>query len=351
MTAASWRQARTILCVRLDSLGDVLMCTPAMRALRAGGASLTLLGSPSGVAALPHIPELDDALVCEAPWMKHAPRPSDLLDIARQLRARRFDAAVIFTSYSQSALPAAMLCLLAGIPLRLAHCRENPYHLLSDWRPDPEPQAGLRHEVRRQLDLVASVGYGTARTGLSFALRGADLASSRERLAGLGIGPGRPWILLHPGASAASRRYPPAHWAQLLRLLARRWRHPLVFTGSADEADLIAEIRRAAGMLGHSLAGQLNLGQLGAAIALARVVVANNSGPAHMAAALGTPLVQLYALTNPQHAPWQVETRVLFHDVPCRMCYKSVCAQGHHACLRGVAPDRVLAAVADLLGE
>ena len=83
----------------------------------------------------------------------------------------------------------------------------------------------------------------------------------------------------------------------------------------------------------HSLAGQLGLADLAALIALAPVLVTNNTGPAHVAAAVGTPVVDLYALTNPQHTPWGVPSRVLFHDVPCKFCYKSVCPERHHDCL------------------
>jgi ADP-heptose:LPS heptosyltransferase len=90
---------------------------------------------------------------------------------------------------------------------------------------------------------------------------------------------------------------------------------------------------------------------LGAAIRLASVMVSNNTGPAHMAAAIGTPLVDLYALTNPQHTPWQVEHRLLFHDVACRYCYKSVCPEGHHDCLAKVDPLQVADAVCSLLAS
>jgi ADP-heptose:LPS heptosyltransferase len=68
-----------------------------------------------------------------------------------------------------------------------------------------------------------------------------------------------------------------------------------------------------------------------------------------VAAAVGTPVVELYALTNPQHTPWQVRSRVLFQDVPCRFCFKSICPAGHHECLAGVAPERVVEAVLELL--
>jgi lipopolysaccharide heptosyltransferase II len=353
MSAAGWDSARHILCIRLDSLGDVLMCTPAMRAVKHARArpTVTLLTSGCGAAVAPYVAEIDAAIEYAAPWMKSSAPHEVVLDaeFIAALAARRFDAAVIFTSYSQSALPAALLCYLAGIPLRLAHCRENPYQLLSDWITDPEPQALVRHEVRRQLDLVASVGWRTDDARLSFAVRDVDLAAVRRRLERAGIDADQPWILLHPGASAASRRYPPEHWSAAIGALARRTACPMVLTGEAQEAPLIDQIRERCGVAVHSLAGQLDLGQLGAAIRLAAVVVSNNTGPAHMAAAIGTPLVALYALTNPQHTPWQVENRLLFHDVPCRFCYKSVCPQGHHDCLRKIAPEQVADAVCSLL--
>ena len=349
----SWHQARKILCVRLDSLGDVLMCTPAIRAVRQScpGSAVTLLSSRSGAAAAPFVGELDDVIEYAAPWMKSSAPHDAVVDMAfaAALAARGFDAAIIFTSYSQSALPAAMLCYLAGIPLRLAHCRENPYQLLTDWVADPEPDRLVRHEVQRQLDLVASIGCRTDDARLSFALQERDLDVVRLRLHYAGIDPRRPWILLHPGASAPSRRYPPELWATTIGLLAQRPGLPIVLTGEAQEAALIDRIRAGCGVAVHSLAGDISLGQLGAAIRLASVVVSNNTGPAHMAAAIGTPLVELYALTNPQHTPWQATCRLLFHDVPCRFCYKSICPHGHNDCLSQVPPARVADAVCSLL--
>jgi lipopolysaccharide heptosyltransferase II len=355
MSTGGWDEARNILCVRLDALGDVLMCTPALRALlqARAGRRLTLLTSHSGAAAVPFIDELDDVIAYCAPWMKSSPPHHPLDDSAciAALAARRFDAAVIFTSYSQSALPAAMLCYLAGIPLRLAHCRENPYQLLTDWVADPEPGAMLRHEVRRQIDLVASIGCCPAGGPLSFRVRDTDLDAMRLRLADAAIDPHRPWILLHPGASAPSRRYPADKWIAVIRALAARQAGALVLSGSGEELALIDQIRAACGVAVHSLGGRLDLGQLGAAIRLASVMVSNNTGPAHMAAAIGTPLVDLYALTNPQHTPWKVEHRLLFHDVACRYCYKSVCPQGHHDCLAKIDPLRVADAVCSLLAS
>ena len=230
-----WQAARRILCIRLDSLGDVLMCTPAFRALRASipGCHLTLLTSPSGAAAASFIPELDATMAYLAPWMKHETpaTPEALQACAAQLAGQDFDAAVIFTSYSQSPLPAAMLCHLVGIPLRLASCRENPYQLLTHWIPEREREHATGHEVQRQLDLVAHVGCSTADTTLSFAVPAGDAARVNALLESAGIDPAAPYLVLHAGASAASRRYPVRHWLVLMGLLGTRLGYPIILTG------------------------------------------------------------------------------------------------------------------------
>ena len=356
IAASRWQAARRILAVRLDNLGDVLMTTPALRALRASAPDrhITLLASGSGAAVVPYVPEIDDVVLADGPWMPGGGAvPDELLATVERLRAGRFDAAVIFTVYSQNALPAAFLCWLAGIPLRLAHCRENPYHLLSDWLPDPEPHEVLRHEARRQLDLVAAVGATTVDARLSFRVPPQDVVSSERLLRAAGIDPGQPFVVVHPGATAPSRRYPEELFAAAIRhvldIRPDLGGLQLVFTGDPSEAAAIERIRALVDHPLHSLAGKLGLGELAAVVDAAALLIANNTGPVHLAAALGTPVVDIYALTNPQHAPWQVPHRVLYEDVPCRFCYKSVCPQGHHHCLRLLDPARVAAAAHELL--
>jgi lipopolysaccharide heptosyltransferase II len=347
-----WSQARNVLCIRLDNLGDVLMTTPAIRALKHSvpGRRITLLGSGSGLKAAAHVPEIDDAIAYEAPWVKNAAPPSASADMAMRyaLSLRQFDAAVIFTVYSQSPLPAAMLCHLAGIPLRLAHCRENPYHLLSHWVRETEPAETVRHEVRRQLDLVASVGAGTEDERLSFHVRPQAKTCARMKLEEAGIDLAKPFIVVHPGATAASRRWPAERFAEAARQLSATLDSQVVVTGDASERELCSSVRRGAGDHARSLAGHLDLEEFAATLAMSGLVLSNNTGTAHLAAAVQAPLVDLYALTNPQHTPWMVPHRVLSHDVPCRNCYKSACPQGHHQCLLGVSVDEAVRAACDL---
>ncbi|NTV11621.1 MAG: lipopolysaccharide heptosyltransferase II [Zoogloea sp.] len=352
--ASAWLSARRILAVRPDNLGDVMMTTPALRALResAPGRQITLLASPSGAAAVPFVPEIDAVLTAAVPWMPGAAAtPEGNAQLIDKLRQGAFDAAVIFTVYSQSPLPAAQLCWQAGIPLRLAHCRENPYHLLTDWVPDPEPHEMLRHEVRRQLDLVASVGCRAEDEHLSFRVRPQDTLQAVRKLRSAGIDLARPWIVIHPGASAPARRYPQENFAVVAEILAGAGDIQMVLTGDENEVELVEAIARQMLQPAVSLAGMLSLGELAAVIAPAALMIANNTGPLHIAAALGTPVVDLYALTNPQHGPWKVPHRLLYHDVPCRFCYRSVCPQGHHACLRLLDPQRVAQAARELLDE
>lgn len=351
-----WAAARRVLAVRLDNLGDLLMTTPALAAIRRGlpHARLTLLASRSGAAALRHLPMLDDAIAYAAPWTRQ-PGATDVAEdhqLVTRLASEKFDAAVIFGVCTQSALPAALLCRLAGIPLRLAYCRENPYDLLTHWQPDTERvEPGMRHEVRRQLDLVGSVGFHGGEERLVFDHGPDDVRGLRERIVQAGARPDAPCIVLHVGATASSRRYPVERFAAAADRIAEATGWQVFFTGDASEVALVARARAAMTGPSTSLAGLLDLGQLGALLAGARLLVSNNTGPVHMAAALGTPVVVLYAQTNPQHTPWMTPSRVLFEDVSCRNCLKSVCPQGHHHCLEGVETERVVRAALELIGD
>lgn len=358
--AVRWRGVRKLLAVRLDNLGDLLMTTPALTAVRNSlpDAHITLLTSPAGAAAARHLPGIDAAIPFVAPWVTprdETPVPGELgeheLRMAIRLAEGRFDGAIIFTVCTQSALPAALMCRLAGIPLRLAYSRENPYGLLTEWLPEQDVIGdGMRHEVRRQLDLVAAVGLCSGDAQLHFNYRIENVRRLQELMLLAGHDPLRPYFVVHPGASAPSRRYPAVHFGVAADIIARESGCTAIFTGSDGEQALVEEARAVMGELSVSLAGHLDLGELAALIAGAEVVVSNNTGPVHIAAAVSTPVVDLYALTNPQHTPWQVAAQVLSHDVPCRWCLKSDCPEGHHDCLRKIEPERVAEAALELMG-
>ena len=165
-----------------------------------------------------------------------------------------------------------------------------------------------------------------------------------------------PLVVVHPGCTMPARTYPWEMFAEVAEGLVARLGATVVLTGSGDERDLTERVR---GRVSehycsrvHLAAGTLPFPAFGALIDAADLVVTNNTGPMHMAAALKTPVVALFALTNPpeQWGPWRVPHRQLYHDVPCRICYNRVCPYAHE-CLRLVSPTMVVAAAQELLDE
>jgi lipopolysaccharide heptosyltransferase II len=350
-----WSQAKNILCIRLDAMGDVLMTTPAMKALKDAvpGRRVSLLTSAQGALIASSIDLFEKVLTYKAPWLKATEERNDTssdFEIIEELKKEKFDAVVIFTVYSQNPLPSAFLCYLSEIPLRAAYCRENPYSLLTHWLKEDEPEKRLRHEVRRHLDLVTHLGASRGDLPLYLNVDDQAIMSVEKKLKERQIySLNNDWIVIHPGSTAASRRYSISGFAKVADLIIEKLGKRVLFTGSLSEREIISSIQTEMNNASDNLGGELSLKEMIALLAKSPLLISNNSGPVHMAAALGTPIVDLYALTNPQHTPWMVQHATLYHDVPCRYCYKSVCPQGTNACLNNIDPLTILDAAKVLL--
>ena len=350
----SWADARRILLVRLDSLGDVLLMTPAFHAIKETqpAARLTLLTSPVGAQIRGLNPDLDEVLAYASPltdpWLEAPQDPEREMRLVQALRERRFDGAIIFTSYHQSPLPAALLCYLAGIPLRIGATDDGAGSLLTTrhhWPP------GLYHEVERALNLVGAVGFRTRDPEMVLQVPGSVRRDVRRRLAMEGWDPRRPLVLLHPGCAMPARTYDWQRFAAVADLLIERAGAQVVLTGAPDEVPLVARILGRMRNPAINRAGSGGLAELAALVEAADLVVTNNTGPAHVAAAVKTPVVVLFAATNPpeQWGPWRVPHRLLTKPVDCHLCYQRICPRDH-ACL-DIAPEEVLEAATGLLAE
>jgi ADP-heptose:LPS heptosyltransferase len=359
MIDEQWRSVRRILAVRLDNLGDVLVTTPAIHAIKDSlpGVRLTLLASPVGAQIAQLNPDIDDVIAYEAPWMDPWHKlPQDSRREQRMIasiRKRHFDGAIIFTSYHQSPLPAAYLCYLANIPLRVAASIDGPGSLLTTRHKHPEH---MMHEVERGLDLVGAIGLTT--NGLDLILKVPDVAREKafDFLSAHDIDSQRPLVVVHPGCSMPARTYPRDRYAQVIDLLVERLGAAVLVTGSEDERALVEQVldRVQEHNRGATLAcaGILPFPAFCALIEAADLTITNNTGPMHVSAAVKTPVVALFALTNPpeQWGPWRVPHRQLYHDVACRICYSRICPYGQE-CLCLVTPEMVVDAAAELLKE
>jgi ADP-heptose:LPS heptosyltransferase len=336
------RPGAHVLAVRADSAGDVLVCGPAIRALAARAARVTLLVGPAGVAAGALLPGVHELLEWSAPWIEARPGAvtSELTGrLVAEVAARGIDEAVIFTSYHQSPLPLALLLRLAGVARISAISDDYPGSLLD-----------VRHRVpvgvpepERALSLVAAAGYplpdgdpGGLRVRLPETPSDGILAATADGA-----------IVVHPGATVQARSCPPETCAAIVRSLAKSG-HQVLVTGGPKETGLTATV---AGEFGTDLGGLTGMPQLARLLAGAAAVVCGNTGPAHLAAAVGTPVVSLFAPTVPfgQWAPYRVPVVRLGDQLAgCQGTRATTCPVDGHPCLSDVDPDDVVAAV-DLL--
>lgn len=347
-----WRDARAILAIRPDNIGDVVMLGPALRAVKetSPDARITLLASPAGANAAPLLPWVDDVIVERVIWQDVGGHiafdPAREQALIERLALRHFDAALIFTSFSQSPHAPAYLCYLAGIPLRAGESKEFGGSALTDelhGTPDEE------HQVERNLRLVERLGFAARDRRLRVSLTDSDRADARSMLCSAGIASHAPYILLHPGASAHARRYPAERFGEVARLLhARGWQ--TLVTGVERERELLRVVENSAPHT-PQLAGAMSLGAYAALVESAALVICNDTLPMHLADALMTPEVVLYAGTelDSQWRPRATRHTLLRRLTSCQPCYLFTCPIGQ-PCL-AIPPNEVVEAAEALLAE
>jgi heptosyltransferase III len=341
---------RRVLVVRTDSDGDVLLAGPAVRAVSAH-ARVTMLVSPAGAQAARLLPGVDEVVVFAAPWSGYRPPPVDPVateDLVDRLRAEALDAAVVLTSWHQSPLPAALLLRLAGIREIAAASEDYPGALL-DLRFRADRSApGQVHEVEAMLALVRAAGFEPAEpadAATRLAVR-RPLPALPEEVAGK-----TSFVVVHPGASVPSRAPRPEDAAALVAELAARGRQ-VVVTGGPGERELTAAVAHQIQQdLAVDLGGRTDLATLAAVLEAAGCLVVGNTGPAHLAAAVGTPVVSLFAPVVPVERwhPWGVPVRILGDQAAaCRGSGARECPISGHPCLASVPTAEIADAVDDL---
>ncbi|WP_307827735.1 glycosyltransferase family 9 protein [Planomonospora sp. ID82291] len=328
---------------RPDNAGDVLLAGPAIRAVAARAREVVLLAGPHGRAAGELLPGVSRVLEWRTPWIDPEPPPvsgAHVTRLIREIRRLAPEQALVFTSFHQSPLPLALLLRLAGTPRIAAISTDYPGSLLDVRRVvDEDGEDADVPEAERMLGLARQAG---------FELPAGDdgRLAVRRPLPGVGHLAGPPgYVVVHPGVSAPARAWPAASWARLVRLLAAGGRR-VVVTGGPGERALTAGVAGPGSVT--DLGGRTDLAELAGVIAGACAVVAANTGPAHLAAAVGTPVVSLFAPVVPaaRWAPYGVPSVVLGDQhAPCRGSRARTCPVPGHPCLSSVTAEEVAVAV------
>ncbi|WP_448611217.1 glycosyltransferase family 9 protein [Geodermatophilus sp. URMC 60] len=329
---------RTVLVARLDSVGDVLVQGPLVRAVAAGADRVVFLAGPAGAEAAQLLPGVDEVWTWACPWILGNPPPVDAGDLAaltERVRALAPDEALISTSFHQSPLPLALVLRTAGVPRISATSVDYPGSLLDvRHRVDQEDDTDLP-EPERALSLARAAGFD---------LPAGDDGRLAVRRPLPPVAHERGHLVLHPGASVPARAWPARRCAEAVEALTDAG-HRVLVTGGPGERELTAAV---AGTRGVDLGGALSLAELAAVLDGAAAVVVGNTGPAHLAAAVGTPVVSLFSPVVPaaRWAPYGVPTVLLGdQDAPCRLTRARECPVPGHPCLSSVSAADVVAAV------
>lgn len=334
-------------------IGDAVMATPTIRAIRGKFPDATITG-----VIRPHVaPVLDGT-----PWFdklipfhhRSARRDERTMSVVGQLRRGGHDVAILLPN----SFRVAMIARLAGIPRRIGYRRYGRGFLLTDGLNPPRDRGGRfvpTPIVESYLALARTLGCSGGSTRLELATTPEDEAAADRAWADLGLAPDEAAICLNTGgAFGPAKNWPAAHFAELARRLAGETMSPIVVLCGPAERD---EAREIVALAAHprvvSLADQpLSLGLSKACVRRSRLLITTDSGPRHFAAAFGNPVITLF---GPTHIAW---TRThhpralhLYRPVPCGPCQRPTCGEGHHRCMRDITPENVMKAVRRMLGN
>lgn len=344
-----WHSVRNLLVMRLDNIGDVIMTTPALRSLRQNlpQAQITLMASPGGALTEPLLPWVDEVLPWRTLWQDLGRLdfdPAREWDLIETLKQRQFDAAIILTSFSQSPHPPGLICALAGIPLRLGESKESDLGTLTHAVP---PAPDEIHQVDRNLRLLEAVGFQVPDRHLSLAVPEAAQARIAQLLQAQGVAN---YLVLNPWTSCQSRNYDPIRFALAARQLSQITGWAVMVTGVEKDRDRSHPLLEILGEGAIDLMGKTQLAELVALVAGAKLILTNNTSTMHIADAMQTPNVILFAGTEleGQWRPRYSPSRVLRRATVCSPCYGFACPYTLE-CL-DIEPEAVVEAALEVLG-
>ncbi|MBS3818295.1 lipopolysaccharide heptosyltransferase II [bacterium] len=319
-------------------MGDCILALPALQCLHKNRPQAQIW-----VAALPALKDLFTLFpfIQGVIPLSHPRSLRSYLRLSRNLQKHHFHSGLLFTNSFSSAL----LLYLSKTPQRWGYIRDGRGLLLTKGIKPPS-QKDLSHQVYYYLNLLSGLGFQTKPPPeLNLPLSSREKKEAFSLLNSQGVNFKKPLVVFHPGAHyGPSKRWPPSHFAELARRLQEKYQANILLLGSPQESPICDSISSSLNPSPLQLCGKTNLFQLAGILDRADVVVANDSGPMHMANALKTPLISLFGPTNPRlTGPFQPPSTVFHKNVSCWPCFYRKCPFDHR-CMKKISPAEVFQA-------
>jgi heptosyltransferase-2 len=336
---------RKILIRSVNWIGDAVMTTPAIQVIREHfpHAEITILANAMVSQLFLHHPGIDRVITFDRGGKHHG--VAGRLRLAAELRPHRFDLAIIFPNSFDSAL----VPWLARIPARIGKCSDGRTLLLNG-RYEKSEDAAPCHEVEYYLNLLAHFGITGSRTPLRLVTTAEEESKGAAFLAENGIEPDDMILGINPGASYGSaKRWYPDRFAGVARQLADAWHAKVIIFGGPGETAIAGDIERHLDGTALNVAGKTTVRELMALIKRCNFFITNDSGPMHIAAAFGVPLVAIFGPTDHTGtSPWSSNSVVVRRECECAPCKLRECPIDHR-CMTRVTVDDVVKAGSELM--
>ncbi|HMK60824.1 MAG TPA: lipopolysaccharide heptosyltransferase II [Dissulfurispiraceae bacterium] len=334
------RGREEILIRGVNWIGDAVMTLPAISAIRKfyPKAHISILVKPSVAPLFEKNRNIDEVTVYESQF--HG--LSGKLKLAKELRQKRFSKAILL----QNAFDAALIAFLARIPERIGYNRDRRGFMLTKAVPYKNQDRQVHH-VNYYLDLLSATGIDAPYSHPWLSLTLDERLGAREKLSGLR----RPILGVNPGATyGSSKRWLPERFAEVAQWFIRETGGSVAVFGGKNEISISEEICRLVPTNRLMLAGKTSLRELIASISECEIFLTNDSGPMHIAYAVGTPLVAIFGSTSPElTGPVGDRNLVVRTQISCSPCFERSCDKEYLKCMFDIAPDQVYEALMKIL--
>jgi heptosyltransferase-3 len=333
-----------IAVIKLRYIGDTMLITPVLDALRMAfpSAAITAVVNRGTEPVLVNNPSVDDIITIDrtAPQLKYA---GDL----QRIRRKQFDLAMDLTGADRS----AFLAYWSRAPIRMGYRGGNLIrnHLFYNVLVDAD--ALSMHKIDHHLAMVEAMGLPITNKIPRLFLTDEEINLSVDRLRERGVPSDRPFIVLHPGARRWYKSWPLDYFSQLGDRITQELSIPVVLAGGAGDTEAVRTIQKNMASSCINMAAQFNLRELAGLMKRASLCVVNDSAPMHLAAAVATPTVALFGLTDPKYwAPLGPNHLVLYRECPCRPYgHRRECPEGDNRCMSKISVDEVFESVQSVL--